>query len=81
MIKILNKIISGIYKSPEKKGTDYWVIIANVVKERPYGPGGIEKKEGTKLFRGGSKIHIIDWYPGTCDSVEVIGHHRKSKRR
>lgn len=58
----------------------YWTAVANVIAERPYGPGGLEVRRGTKHFRSGAKVYIIDWFPGTCDAVIVIGHHRKSKQ-
>jgi hypothetical protein len=64
---------------PEDIKTDlYWTAVANIISERPYGPGGIETRNGTKHFRPGAKVYIIDWFPGTCDAVTVIGHHRKS---
>jgi|GEM_PF-202255 len=56
----------------------YWTAVANVVDERPYGPGGLETRRGTKHFRPGAKVYIIDWFPGMCDAVVVVGYHRKS---
>jgi len=58
----------------------YWTAVANVVAERPFGPGGLEIRRGTKHFRPGAKVYIIDWFPGTGAAVTVIGHHRKSKQ-
>ncbi|MBO0358699.1 hypothetical protein J0X19_12140 [Hymenobacter sp. BT186] len=58
--------------------SSYWTAVANVVAERPYGPGGLETRSGTKHFQPGAKVYIIDWFPGMCDAVTVIGHHRKS---
>src|SRR5215472_17190729 len=63
-----------------EKETEIWSVVANIVDERPYGPGGIEKKKGTKHFPGGAKVYVIDSFPGECDSVVVVGHHRKSLR-
>jgi hypothetical protein len=57
-----------------------WCVIANLVKERPFGPGGEEIRHGTKHFKGGAKLYIIDAYWGMCKSVTVIGHHRKGSR-
>lgn len=57
-----------------------WLITANVVKERNYGPGGAEKRNGTKHFRGGAKVYIVDAHWGRCEAVTVIGHHRASGR-
>lgn len=58
----------------------FWTAVANVVAERPYGPGGLELRTGTKHFRPDAKVYIIDWFPGMCDAVTVIGHHRKSNQ-
>lgn len=56
----------------------YWCVVANVVELRAFGPGGIEKRSGTKLFKAKSKVYIIDWYGGMCERVTVIARHRKS---
>ena len=55
-------------------------MVANIVSERPYGPGGQEVKIGTKHFRPGTKVYIIDWFPGMCEDIIVIGLARKPKR-
>lgn len=57
-----------------------WCVEANILEERPSGPWGLDVAHGTRKFRPGAKIHIIDWFPGTCDSVTVIGQHRKSRK-
>jgi hypothetical protein len=57
-----------------------WCVVANVVTERPYGPGGAETRSGTKHFRPGAKVHIISAYAGTCENVVAIGHHRGSNQ-
>jgi hypothetical protein len=57
-----------------------WCVVANVVTERPYGPDGAEIRSGTKHFRPGAKLHIIDTYGGMCEYVIAIGHHRGSNR-
>ena len=57
-----------------------WCVVANVVTERRYGPDGTEFRSGTKHFRPGAKLHIIDAYAGTCENVIAIGHHRGSNR-
>lgn len=57
-----------------------WCIVANIIKERPYGPGGIEKKRGTKHFRPGAKVYIVGWYAGMAKRIIVIGQHRKSHK-
>lgn len=55
-----------------------WCIEAKIVKDRLYGEGGAEIKNGIRLFRGGAKVFIIGAYPGMCESVVLVGHHRKS---
>lgn len=57
-----------------------WCVVANVVTERGYGPNGTEFRFGTKHFRPGAKLQIIDAYAGTCENVIAIGHHRGSNR-
>jgi hypothetical protein len=58
----------------------YWTAIANIVADRPYGPGGAETRPASKHFAPGAKIYIIGWFPGTCSRVVVVGLHRKTKR-
>jgi hypothetical protein len=57
-----------------------WCVVANVVRERPFGPGGAETRHGTKHFRGGAKVHIVDAYWGMCTHVVVIGQRRSSMK-
>jgi hypothetical protein len=57
----------------------YWTAVANIVRERPYSPGGAEIRLGTKHFAPGAKVYIIDWYAGMCERIIVVGQHRKSK--
>lgn len=57
-----------------------WCIVANIKRDHPFGPGGIETKSGTLQFRGGTKVYIAGCYPGTCDAVVAIGLHRHSRR-
>jgi hypothetical protein len=58
----------------------YWTAVANIVRERPFGPGGAEIRIGTKHFAPGAKVYIIDWYAGMCERIIVVGLHRKSKK-
>jgi hypothetical protein len=58
----------------------YWTAEANVVSERPFGPGGAEMRPASKHFAPGAKVYIIDWFPGTCSRVVVVGLNRKTKR-
>jgi len=55
-----------------------WCVVANVITERPYGPDGAEIRSGTKHFRPGAKLYIIDAYSGMSENVIVIGRHRGS---
>ncbi len=57
-----------------------WCIVANIKRDHPYGPGGVESKSGTRQFRGGTKVYIAGCFAGTCDGVIAIGLHRKSRR-
>ena len=66
--------------NPETTQEVFCTAIGNIVAEQAYGPGGEEIFTGTKHFRARAKVYIIDWFPGTCDRVVVIGHHRKSNR-
>jgi hypothetical protein len=67
--------------APSETGSEgVWAIVANVKKEHPFGPGGVETKIGTRQFRGGTKVYIAGCFPGTCDAVLAIGLHRKSRR-
>ena len=56
-----------------------WCATATVKKEISFGEEHIIKN-GTKHFRGGSKVYIADVYWGTWDSATVIGHHRSNSR-
>ena len=57
-----------------------WTVAANIVEQRTSGPGGNELHIGTKHFSPGTKVYVIDWFPGTCDKVVVVGLSRKPKR-
>jgi hypothetical protein len=65
---------------PETPLESYWTAVGNIIRERPYGPGGAETRSGTKHFAPGAKVYIIDWYAGMCQRIIVVGQHRKSKR-
>lgn len=56
-----------------------WCMVGNIVEDRPYGPGGLERRSGTKHFRAGAKVYCFPplWGDG-YRKVKVIGHHRKS---
>lgn len=58
-----------------------WCVVANVVMERAYGPGGAERRSGTKHFAPGARVYVVGFYWGTGgESVTVVGRHRKSHR-
>ena len=49
-------------KTQSGKGvvTPIWAIVATVIAERPYGPGGQQMKHGTHTFRAGQKVYLQD---------------------
>ena len=58
-----------------------WCVTANIVQERPYGPGGLETRRGTKHFTAGAKVYcVLFFWDGPLTSVDVVGHHRGSHR-
>lgn len=58
-----------------------WCIATNMVLERDCGPGGQEKRSGTRHFAPGAKLYIVDFFWGTGgEDVTVVGRHRKSHR-
>lgn len=75
----MNINLNGDDKAPLLSDNyQYWCVVANVVEQRAYGPGGIEKRSGTKFFKAKAKVYIIDWFGGMCESVMVVSRHRKS---
>lgn len=58
-----------------------WCIAANILRERPYGPGRQELRAGTKHFAPGAKVYLIEFFWGMGgESVTVVGRHRRSHR-
>lgn len=58
-----------------------WGIVANIVRERPYGPEGKELRSGTKHFAPGAKVTLLDFYWGMgLETPTVVGRHRRSHR-
>lgn len=58
-----------------------WCLVANVVKTRRTGPGGVEIRSGTKHFAPGAKVYVIAAYWGMGgETVTVVGRHRKARR-
>ncbi len=60
-----------------------WCVVANFMRERPYGPEGqIIVKGGTKHFAPGARVYC---YPYTgrgdgCATVKILARHRGSQR-
>ncbi|MEV0918540.1 hypothetical protein AB0I93_30340 [Streptomyces sp. NPDC049967] len=58
-----------------------WLVAANVVLWRRYGELGQELRPGTKAFRGGAKVYVIDTYPGGAnEQLTAVGHGRHTNR-
>jgi hypothetical protein len=58
-----------------------WCPVASVIQERPYGPGGAEKRRGTRHFQPGAKVYVNTRFgSGDRTSFEVIGRDRTSHR-
>lgn len=68
-----------IEEAEKTPATTVWCATATIKKEVIFGESH-EIRNGTKHFRGGAKLFVIDAYWGMCNSVTVIGHHRKSGR-
>lgn len=58
-----------------------WLVAANVLRWRRYGELGQEFRAGTKAFRGGAKVYVIDTYPGSGnEQLTAVGHGRGNGR-
>ena len=57
----------------------FWCATASVKKENAFGEERVQRR-GTKHFRGGAKVYIVDAYWGMCDSVTIVGHFRRGGR-
>lgn len=55
-----------------------WAAVGNIKDPCLIGPNGGTPHRGTKHFRAGAKVYVIDWY--SSDTVTVIGQHRKGRR-
>jgi len=58
-----------------------WCVVANVVEERPVGPGGAERRSGTRHFRPGTLVYCAPalWGDG-YEKIRVVARHRGSHR-
>ncbi|WP_257388913.1 hypothetical protein [Tahibacter caeni] len=66
---------------PPAAETPVWCVAANIVHERAYGPGGAEKRRGTRQFAPGAKVYVFSYFWGMGgDMVTVVGRQRKTKR-
>ena len=73
-------VLSATAGSSESDGP-VWCVAANVVPERPYGPGGAEVRRRTNHFSPGAKVHVVDFFWGVGgERVTVVGRHRGAKR-
>ncbi|MFE7109934.1 hypothetical protein ACFU98_02760 [Streptomyces sp. NPDC057575] len=58
-----------------------WLVAANVVLWRRYGELGQELRPGTKAYRGGAKVYVVDTYPGMGNQqLTTVGHGRHTGR-
>lgn len=57
-----------------------WLVAANVVRWRRYGDGGQELRPGTKSYRGGAKVYVVDTHPGMGhEQLTTIGRGRHTR--
>ncbi|MGW0644179.1 MULTISPECIES: hypothetical protein [unclassified Streptomyces] len=57
-----------------------WLVAANVVRWRRYGDAGQELRPGTKSYRGGAKVYVVDTYPGMGhEQVTTVGRARTGR--
>ncbi|MFE6976244.1 hypothetical protein [Streptomyces sp. NPDC057682] len=66
---------------PPERPEPLWLVAANVVRWRRYGELGREFRPGTKAFRGGAKVYVVDTYAGMgSEQLTVVGHGRHNGR-
>ncbi|MEV5603891.1 hypothetical protein AB0L33_20840 [Streptomyces sp. NPDC052299] len=54
-----------------------WLVAANVVRWRRYGELGQEFRSGTKAFRPGAKVYVVDTHAGMGhEQLTAVGHGR-----
>lgn len=64
----------------EQKPEPVWGVVANIVQEHPFGPGGLETRRGTKHYSAGAKVYCIHFFwDGPRTRVQVTGLHRGSR--
>jgi len=57
-----------------------WTLVANIKQQITYGQRKMHTRYGTKQFRSGTRVYIIDWYNGMCQDITVIGLSRDTKK-
>ncbi len=65
-----------------------WCLVGNMVRQRPFGPGGVDSVSGNRKFRGGAKIYLASLRHNYCFrencwselAIEVIGQHRDDRK-
>ncbi|MEU3217120.1 hypothetical protein [Streptomyces sp. NPDC006971] len=58
-----------------------WLVTATVVRWRRYGDLGQEFRPGTKAYRGGARVYVVDTHPGAGnDQLTAVGHARRTGR-
>lgn len=77
-----DEVVDSLSDVTRNDGREFvWCAVANGIAERPYGPGGLLRRSGTKHFRPGAKVHVRGVYWGMGgESLEVVAHHRGSGR-
>lgn len=75
------RVIQTIFRRKTQQNRSHWCLVGNIIAERPYGPGGHEKRSGTKHFSPDTKVYCLPvrWGDG-YERITVIGRHRGSKR-
>jgi len=66
-------------ESVEEEIESYWCVIANLMRDCPSGEAVSGVSSGTRLFRGGAKVHVIGMYRGAGRNIVVVAQHRKSR--
>jgi hypothetical protein len=61
-------------------GTTLWCVTATVVAPNASSEPKQETSGGTKQFKPGAKLYVIDSAPGADALWLAIGHHRKSRQ-
>ena len=68
-------------EEPQSTYEPTWLVAANVVKWRRWGDLGKELRPGTKAYRGGAKVYVVDTYPGMGnEQLTTVGRGRHTGR-